>query len=170
MIINNLKKTWNIINDMRNKNKCKSSFPAAFTCNDTEISDPMVIANKFNDFFVNIGPTLANNINITTKSADSYLQGSLPQTIFLNQTSEDEINHIIKRLKLASTGWDDIDTRVLKFISSDIAPLLCHIVNSSLSTGIIPNELKIAKVVPIFKADYNKSFSYYRPISVLPVI
>ena len=35
----------------------------------------------------------------------------------------------------------------------------------SLCTGIFPDKLKIAKVIPLVKKDDNKSFGNYRPIS-----
>ena len=44
------------------------------------------------------------------------------------------------------------------------------IINQSLTSGIFPNSLKIAKVTPIFKKANNKLITNYRPISVLPVI
>jgi len=34
--------------------------------------------------------------------------------------------------------------------------------------GIIPNDLKLSKIIPIYKSDDVKSVSNYRPISVLP--
>ena len=43
-----------------------------------------------------------------------------------------------------------------------------HIFNLSLSTGIFPDKLKIAKVSPIFKNGEKDLFTNYRPISVLP--
>ena len=39
-----------------------------------------------------------------------------------------------------------------------------------LNTGIFPDNLKIAKVIPLFKKDDDKSFSNYRPISLLSSI
>lgn len=38
-----------------------------------------------------------------------------------------------------------------------------------MSTGIVPVELNIAIVTPIFKANDTNLFRNYRPISVLPV-
>ena len=46
---------------------------------------------------------------------------------------------------------------------------LAHIGNLSFDTGIFPVELKIAKIVPIFKSGDDCIFTNYRPVSVLPV-
>ena len=42
------------------------------------------------------------------------------------------------------------------------------IFNVSLQTGIVPDDLKVAKVVPIYKKDNPEIFSNYRPVSLLP--
>ena len=47
---------------------------------------------------------------------------------------------------------------------------LTLIINQILKTGVFPSQLKIAKVIPIFKKDDNKMFNNYRPISLLPVL
>ena len=44
------------------------------------------------------------------------------------------------------------------------------IINQIINTGVFPSQLKIAKVIPIFKKDDNKIFNNYRPISLLPVL
>ena len=41
--------------------------------------------------------------------------------------------------------------------------------NISLLKGVVPSELKIAKVIPLFKSGDPTKFSNYRPVSVLPV-
>ena len=38
----------------------------------------------------------------------------------------------------------------------------------SLSNGIFPDKLKIAKIIPIFKAGDKHKFTNYRPVSILP--
>ena len=78
---------------------------------------------------------------------------------------------ITKNLKASnSSGIDNISTKLLKMIINEISPVLSHIFNRSLLSGIVPSQLKIAKVNPIFKSDYNQVFSNYRPIYILPSI
>ena len=69
-----------------------------------------------------------------------------------------------------SSGIDNISTKLFKSITNEIAPVLSHIFNRSLLTGIIPSQLKIAKVNPIYKSKDNQMFSNYRHISISPSI
>ena len=40
--------------------------------------------------------------------------------------------------------------------------------NLSIAHGVVPDQMKIARVVPLFKADDQSLFTNYRPASVLP--
>ena len=53
--------------------------------------------------------------------------------------------------------------QILKCGSNVISNTLAEIINLSISTGVYPNKLKMAKIVPIFKTDPNN----YRAISLL---
>ena len=48
-----------------------------------------------------------------------------------------------------------------------IDPLL-KIFNLSIATGVVPNDFKLAKVIPIFKTGDTQLVTNYRPISILP--
>ena len=54
---------------------------------------------------------------------------------------------------------------MIKFCVNELSGILAHINNVSLSTGVLPDALKLAKIVPIFKNGDKKL--NYRPISVL---
>ena len=43
-------------------------------------------------------------------------------------------------------------------------------INQVFNTGIFPERLKLAKVIPVFKKGDSKLINNYRPISLLPVI
>ena len=53
--------------------------------------------------------------------------------------------------------------------SSNICAILSDLINKSFYEGSFPNELKLAKVVPIFKSGKRTDISNYRPISLLSV-
>jgi hypothetical protein len=57
----------------------------------------------------------------------------------------------------------------LKDIIDLISKPLTHIVNLSIQFGIVPDQMKVARVLPIFKSGEGNFFSNYRPISILPV-
>ena len=46
---------------------------------------------------------------------------------------------------------------------------LTYLINCSINKGIFPDELKTAKVIPIYKSGDKTSIENYRPISVLSV-
>ncbi len=64
---------------------------------------------------------------------------------------ENEIINITKNLKNSAPGLDDIRADVVKHIIHLIAKPLMYTFNLSLEQGVFPNELKLAKVTPIFK-------------------
>jgi retron-type reverse transcriptase len=143
-----------------------------FKLHDSHISDPQIIANNFNSYFVNIGSDLARNIPSTDTNFHQLLNNinSPPNSFFLSPTDSDEINLICKTLKSgASCGHDDVKPDIVKSVSDLISSPLAIIFNLSLSSGSVPKKLKCAKVVPIFKNGENDVFSNHRPISILPV-
>ena len=85
-------------------------------------------------------------------------------------TNNETIRIITKIKSKHSCGHDCISTALLKQIKTEISPSITLIVNQCLTTGIFPNRLKIAKVVPVFKKGDKDLLNNYRPISMLPSI
>jgi hypothetical protein len=164
------KNTWNTIKTIINKDHVKSNFPETFIINNTRESCPKKIADAFNEYFVQIGPKLANSIQnpASNISHREYLQRSITTRFQFKNVSVTDVQKIIKELKPKSSyGKDRLSNNLLKFISPEISPALTLIINQSLNTGIFPESLKIAKVLPIHKKDVNDVFTNYRPISIL---
>ena len=70
----------------------------------------------------------------------------------------------------AYCGFDNISTIFLKQIAPTIIKPLTLLINQVFNTGIFPDRLKLAKVIPVFKKGDSKLINNYRPISLLPVI
>ena len=66
-----------------------------------------------------------------------------------------------------SPGYDSINNDLVKQIILEITEPLIHVLNLSMLNGTVPLDMKIAKVVPIFKKGDPQSFTNYRPISLL---
>ena len=135
------------------------------------ISDKLVIANKFNEYFANIGLNLAAKIPESNHSyADIISENcAMNGSMYVEPTNEFEIINIARELKSnKAPGYDGYSTVIIKTIINYIAQPLMHIFNLSLSNGVFPDKLKTAKVTPIFKSDGKLSMNNYRPISVLP--
>ena len=67
-----------------------------------------------------------------------------------------------------SSGHDNISTKLIKLSINNIIEPLTNIINTSLSTGIIPNLLKITKLIPIRKQSDKQLLTNYCPTSLLP--
>ena len=67
-----------------------------------------------------------------------------------------------------NVGYDNIGNFIIKKIKTEILKPLTQIFNLSLSSGVVPEKLTVAKVIPIYKKDDSALFSNYRPVSLLP--
>ena len=89
-------------------------------------------------------------------------------SMFVNPVNEAEVIRIITLCKPKdSMDYDHISMCALSRIAPQVVKPLVHIFNLSFSTGIFPSEMKIAKVIPLFKNGNMSDFSNYRPISLL---
>ena len=78
-----------------------------------------------------------------------------------------DVKNTIISLKNSSPGCDEFPAFIAKqWIDNYVVPLT-YVINMSLMEGIFSSELKLAKVVPIFKSEESDKVHYYRPISVL---
>ena len=168
----NIKLTWKLINNLLNKNKKNEDKKIeSLEINNETMINKQEIANSFNDFFVSIGTKLKNSkINSTAHSYQDYLKSPNKQTIFLKPITSDEIITIVDKMKNnTSSGIDEIDVKVVKYVISLICVPLASIFNDCLTCGTFPKKMKIARVTPIHKKGKQNDVNNYRPISVLPI-
>ena len=123
-------------------------------------------------FFSRVGPDLAESINSTSaKSFSYYLKQNIYSSFEFNCIDIPEVWKTINDLSSKnSCGYDSISSKLLKRISEFIEEPLRLIINQSLCSGIFPDKLKIAKVIPLYNKGDHHLLDNYRPISLLPVI
>ena len=168
---NNNCQLWKCFGYMLNKKKVKHNKISMLNINGSLTANKNYIVEEFNNFFSKIGEKLASKIENSNDIFRNYLNDPKQQSILLTKTNEDEIIHQIKSLENGkSTGHDGINARFLKLCSPYVSPILANIFNLAIKTGIYPDELKIAKVIPIFKSGDTTECTNYRPISVLSII
>ena len=68
-----------------------------------------------------------------------------------------------------SSGPNSIAVKRIKILDLSICTDRTALVNESFMTGIFPDKLKIAKVIPVFKKGLPTNKSNYRPILLLSV-
>jgi len=81
------------------------------------------------------------------------------------------VKKIIEKLDIKkSTGVDGVGPNEMKHCGDKITTCIASIINNSISSGIFPDTLKTASVMPIFKLGMKDLAENYRPISILPTI
>ena len=90
------RKTWETINDVLCRKKVKKEFPNYFIINGNQISDKQNIADEFNDFFTNIGPTLSNEIKSPPNlSFRTFLKKNIITTFNFNTVDVETVSKTI---------------------------------------------------------------------------
>ena len=168
---NKVKTTWNIIKKETGKLHPTEQIPSLVMGNEN-LKEPESLANTFNNYFLTVAEQL--NVQKSEKGdAISLLKKSFPgnfPSIKIIPITEAEIKSIIRALKPKnSSGYDEINSKIVKTCVSDISHPLTFICNHSLYKGIFPDRLKIAVVKPLYKKGDRKNIANYRPISLLTV-
>ncbi|CAB4007131.1 Hypothetical predicted protein, partial [Paramuricea clavata] len=67
-------------------------------------------------------------------------------------------------------GVDSINIHLLQVGCNEVLPSLLYIYNTSITSGIFPDQWKISKITPVFKKGSRQNKDNYRPIAVLSVL
>ena len=128
---NDHKTTWKLINEVINKRRTKTSLPSSFISNNTLLSDPKDIANRFCKYFANIGPDLASKIQETSNSFLSFLNSNNEESISLHPTNANELLEICNSFKTAKApGYDNLSMYVIKQSIDLIVEPLVNVIKS----------------------------------------
>ena len=88
-------------------------------------------------------------------------------TFAIYDCTQSEIENIISIQSQKSNRTKQHTPDILQILKKDRSYPLSVIFNTSFSTGVYPDLLKIAKTIPIYKKGSKLTISNYRPISLL---
>ena len=166
-----IKDTWITLRQVISKQKVCLHFPETVSVNGEKVSNYSIITEEFNNCFAKIGKTVSESVPSPTISFHSHFKDRSSVNFFTQPTDINEITNVVTHLKTkCSVGFDSISTKLIQHTIEDIIIPFRHIINQSFVTGVVPKNLKVAKIIPIYKSGNKYSFNNYRPISILPAL
>ena len=160
-----LSKRWKVMKQILGIDNKKILNAQRFVVHGNELADRHDIAKAFNDYFTSIGSTLTSSISSNTNPL-SYIN-VVGHTLYMPNVSNNDVISIVHSLKNSSPGWDGLPAFVAKQCVNGFITPLTKIINMCITQGVFPNEVKLARVVPVYKCNNKQTLSNYRPISIL---
>ena len=146
-----MKKLWNLINSIIGKTNDKTSVIEHITVENVCYYDAKEVADKFGEFYSTIGAKLAQNIDKNETNITKFLNKikRSDKTMYLDPITPTEIKQLINKLPAKdSSGYDNISNNLLKHIKESVVSPLTYIFNLSLSSGVFPENMKLAEIIP----------------------
>lgn len=170
--VKNPKLMWKTLKKLINPKQYNSNFSngvyfenngqSALIRNNRELSE------HFNEFFVNSISDMVSSIEdiefiCNIQECENHFSNF--KTISLR-----ELGLIIKNLENKGSTIHELNSQVVKNSFDVIGHVWCHFVNTSLETGVFPEELKTSIVTPVEKITNTNKSSEFRPINSLPFV
>lgn len=115
-----------------------------------QYNQEQIIANQFAKYFQEVPINARKNIPTEKCNFKDYLLKSKSNSMYFYETNTLEVFDMMNKLNdRYSTGDIDIPNQFLKILSFPLSYLISYIANRSLSTGYVPDSLKIGKETPI---------------------
>ena len=169
----NTKKLWQLINSEISRCKHQGSVISYITIQGIKTYDPKTIANKSGQFYLELGANLAATIKPRRTSVQDYIS-NIPRNLnwlVINPTNPREIEKLIYNMpNKSSSGHDNVSNLLLKQLNESISYPLALIFNQSIQDGVVPERMRIAKIIPLYKGKEQDLIINYRPISLLMTI
>ena len=169
----NTKELWKLINSTISKQKNSGSVISHITVHGLKITNGQEIADSFANHYANVASSLASKIKQGKKNIGDYLSDIpwIVNSIRLKEVTQEEIEwNIDGLLNKMSSGCNNISNTLLKSLKTSTSYPLYIIFSQLISTGVFPDKMKEAEVVPLYKNKEMDKVINYHPISFLMMI
>ena len=130
----------------------KSNLPKKLIIKEQEVTSENLITSNLNKFFANIGINLASKIEASTIKFNHFLPFREFSSIDITNLNDAEIENAFSSLKRNKrNGYGGISANIILDTKTELFVPLKHILQQSLGTGNFPDQLKVAKIIPVFK-------------------
>ena len=150
---------------LEGKPKVKLSSRELLTNNRT-FTQEKDIAELFNNFFVNIGPTLAKEIKTDHTDPLQYIESTPSNSFYLAPVTQTQVFTLFAGLKGNKVSLI-VPNKLMKLATEQLSAPFTEIYNESILSGEFPEIFKISKVTPIFKSDSLSELGNYRQVAVI---
>ena len=145
------------------------------------VEDSYALANNFNEFYTNVGPTaakkasaLASEHGLIFQDINQHLTSISDEDsakFRFHSVTEEDVSKIIKNLPSnKAPGYDKVTARVLKVSSPLTVPIITNLINGSFSRNTFPNAWKMAEVILMQKSGDYEDPANTRSVSLLPIV
>ena len=176
----NSKKLWNQLKTLGYSSKTKGETKVVLNIDGETCFDSNRVANHINSFYTSVASSLVNKLppakNEFGTDSDAFKmyyknKNVSPPCFKISPVTIDFVYDELLKLKPnKSTGLDGIPARFLKDGAAVIKDHIAFIVNLSITSNIVPTDMKFARVIPLFKKNSRSDVSNYRPVSILSIV
>lgn len=159
-------KTWEFINKILDRKPVKNT--EIRIINNNRQLFGLDLCNHFNSHLTSIASKLVSELPPT----DDVITVHSPRvcnTCVPLEVTESEVGDVVLSYKSKRFHTNEIQPFLLCKVLDVICPVLCRLFNTCIRTGIYPDEFKIARVIPIYKAGDKFNVANYRPISTISI-
>ena len=170
---NDSRKQWQMINGLLGRKKEILNLTKITNVDGNTATTPESITDSFNEYFSNIAGNLKKSShahdaqNFDTNSYQKFLKGPVSSSMYLNHVDAGEVHKIIQSFNNKSTGDTKIEALKIANSSHFFTRTVAMVINKSFQQGVFPEQMKLAKVIPIHKEGSKTNVGNYRPISLL---
>ena len=149
--MHNSQKIWKTINEILNQVPERKSLCINQILDKKGVihTDPTAISNTFNNYFAEVGPSMAKNISFAKSKYINNIT-STPYSFYFSPITEEILYHIRNLSSKKCTSINNIPIKFIKIASVVITPILTNLYNDCISKEIFPDILKISQITPIY--------------------